>query len=179
MAAKRGEPIAWLRSHIRYEGDECLVWPFGLHSTGYGQVRWKGQSTTASRVMCLMAHGPSPEGKPEVAHSCGNKLCVNPAHLRHASWTENSADKIDHGRENFGERNGQAKLTVEKVRQIIALYQAGQKSQRQIAKMYGVRDTAISRIITGKRWKTALEAGEQVPGAELVLGDDGLMVRTK
>lgn len=27
--------------------------------------------------------------------------------------------------------------------------------------------------------KTALEAGEQVPGAELVLGDDGLMVRTK
>ena len=27
--------------------------------------------------------------------------------------------------------------------------------------------------------KAALEAGEQVPGAELVLGEDGLMVRTK
>lgn len=35
------------------------------------------------------------------------------------------------------------------------------------------RDPKISEI------KAALEAGEQVPGAELALGDEGLMVRTK
>lgn len=38
---------------------------------------------------------------------------------------------------------------------------------------------AVERRPKPAEIKAALEAGEQVPGAELVLGDEGLMVRTK
>ncbi len=38
---------------------------------------------------------------------------------------------------------------------------------------------AVERKPKSAEIKTALEAGEKVPGAELVLGEDGLMVRTK
>lgn len=38
---------------------------------------------------------------------------------------------------------------------------------------------AVERKPKSAEIKAALEAGEQVPGAELVLGEDGLMVRTK
>lgn len=175
----KGVPQAWLREHVSFAGVECLEWPFGCSGTGYAQIYWEGRPHTASRIMCLLAHGDAPDGKPEVAHSCGNRKCVNPRHLRHASWAENSADKIDHGRENYGERNGQAKLTLDKARAIIGLYQTGKYTQSQIGRMFGVRDTAVCRIVNGKRWKQALSSGEEIPGAYLVTGSPGLMVRTK
>jgi hypothetical protein len=141
--------------------------------------------------MCILAHGDPPVGKQEVAHSCGNRKCVNPSHLRHASWEENSADKIKQGRENFGERNGQSKLSEADVLQIIQLHHTKKISQARIGKMFGVRDTAVCRIISGKRWshltrtadktalKDALMNGESIPGAELQIGLAGLTIRVK
>lgn len=150
--AKSGAPQEWLLAHVGYDLDVCLEWPFGLTSQGYGQVRWNGRPGTASRAMCILAHGDPPEGKREVAHSCGNRKCVNPRHLRHASCRENSADKIGHGRENFGDHNGMAKLTAAEVRKIRALGAEGRLSQPKIGEMFGIRGTAVCRILSGKRW---------------------------
>ena len=45
------------------------------------------------------------------------------------------------------------------------------------------KDGSVERMITvseaNQQIKAALERGEQIPGAELALGDEGLMVRTK
>lgn len=51
----------------------------------------------AHRLMCVFVNGDCPPDKNEAAHSCGNRKCVNPAHLRWATYEENGADKIIHG----------------------------------------------------------------------------------
>lgn len=150
--APTGVPRKWLLDHRDWRSDECLEWPFGRRGTGYAQISWNGYPSTAHRIMCILVHGDPLPGQVEVAHKCGNKICVNPRHLRHATWQENCADKIEHGRENFGERNGQAKLTEAQALEAIRLYQTKLFTQKEIGVLFGVRDSAICRIVTGKRW---------------------------
>jgi hypothetical protein len=178
MRADRGKPLAWLEANATYSDDACLLWPFGK-SNGYGVISRRGEAPTmAHRLMCIIAHGPHPEGQSETAHSCGNRACVNPRHLRHASPRENGEDKILHDRVNRGERNGQSKLTRVQAQQIVGLYVAGGVTQKQIAAKFGIRDSTVNRIISGKRW-AHLRAGEDVPGAHMVIGSEGLSIRTK
>lgn len=51
-----------------------------------------------------------------------------------------------------GERNGMATLLQSDVDDIRGAYARGGVTQRELAERYGVRQTAISRIISGKRW---------------------------
>jgi hypothetical protein len=190
--AKKGEPFLWLSQHVTHHSDDCLEWPFGKMGGGYGVVTFRGKQTTAHRAMAIMAHGEPPVGATEVAHSCGNPLCVNPDHIRHATPRENSADKLLHDRMNSGERNGQSKLSLSDVLAIKALAETKRFTHRQIGNLFGVRDSSVTRIIAGQRWgreikrvpkkseiKKALEAGEEIPGASLGLSEEGLMVRSK
>lgn len=52
---------------------------------------------------------------------------------------------------NPGERNGSAKLTEAKVREIRKLFETG-VHKRQIAKMFGVTPENIHRIVTRRNW---------------------------
>lgn len=63
---------------------------------------------------------------------------------------ENMRDKMTKGRHvsSSGERNGNAKLTAE---QVLAI-RSDPRSLREIAADYGVVDTTISHIKTGRRW---------------------------
>lgn len=92
--ARHGAPEAWVRENSAHQGDDCLFWPFGSPRNGYGQVRISGVDMSASRFMCIVAHGaPSPENL-HAAHSCGHGHlgCVNPKHLRWATASENALD---------------------------------------------------------------------------------------
>lgn len=51
-----------------------------------------------------------------------------------------------------GSNNGQAKLTEASVREIKALLAARDKTQNQIAEVYGVTRQAVCLINSGKRW---------------------------
>ena len=79
-AAQRME---WLRDHVSFEGDECLIWPFTRMSGYAGHITIDGHQQYACRVMCGLAHGPAPTPRHETAHSCGNGVegCINPKHL--------------------------------------------------------------------------------------------------
>lgn len=146
-----GEPRKWLRSHVAYEGDECLIWPFSRLTLGYPSVRIDGRLQIASRVMCEWAHGPPPKGHWAV-HSCGNGHlgCVNPRHLRWATPEQNQADSIEHGTRVRGSRVGISKLTETNVRAIRAM--KGQVTQRRLATEYGVSEGLISLIMSGRSW---------------------------
>src|ERR1039458_3356779 len=81
--------------HDPKETDQCIAWPFGESGHGYGaKVSDLGYP---HQFICRKFHGPEPTAKHEVAHGCGNRICINPKHLRWATHTENEADKLLHG----------------------------------------------------------------------------------
>lgn len=97
-------------------------------------------------------NGPIPDGL-HVLHHCDNPPCVNPAHLFLGTNADNVADKTakGRGRGGRGEAHRNAKLTADQVREIRELAASG-LTQREIAARYGVRHTAIGKILRGERW---------------------------
>jgi hypothetical protein len=69
-----------------YDDDDCWVWSHRLGSGGYGQVKFRlrGRDVVlvAHRFAYVLEHPDQaiPDGM-QVKRSCGEKLCVNPAHL--------------------------------------------------------------------------------------------------
>jgi len=57
----------------------CWYWS-GDTRNGYGRVMWLGKREQAHRVAWLLSRGPIIEGR--VLHTCGNRPCVRPDHLR-------------------------------------------------------------------------------------------------
>lgn len=70
---------------------QCWDWQGHITPSGYGNMKIKCQSRRANRIALVIAgHTPGPD---EVAdHTCRNKRCVNPAHLRFVSFRTNSIE---------------------------------------------------------------------------------------
>lgn len=150
--AYNGEPKRWAKEMATADhGDECLIWPFAIGGHGYGVLRTSGgKYRPAYNYMCELAHGPKPVGKREAAHSCGNKPCVNPKHLRWATNSENSMDKHDHGTMLRGSDVKVSKLTEANVLEIRRLLNL--MKQVEIAAVFGVNPSTISDIYRKKKW---------------------------
>lgn len=146
-----GRGITLLRSLLAHEGDECVIWPFH-RIRGYGVLGVNGEHYKAHRLMCEMIHGPAPSEEYQAAHSCGNGHggCVNPRHLSWKTPTENQADRKIHGTSGRRMPGRRYKLTIEQVAQIRAL--KGQKSQDEIATMFGCTRENIGLIHRGINW---------------------------
>lgn len=145
-----GDRLKWLQKHAGYQADDCLIWPFAIADTGYGAMIVDGISHNAHRVMCSIAHGEQSASDYDAAHSCRNRACCNPRHLRWASRSENLMDKVRDGTDNRGEKNHKAKLTEDDVRAIRSL--RGQESQREIARRFGIDQSTVCYIQTRRDW---------------------------
>ena len=154
LRAENGAGIQWIKDHVGYAGDECLIWPFGRYHGKYGQLTHEGKKHIASRLMCEIAYGPPPEPGMDCAHSCGNGHlgCTNPRHLRWATHKENMADRLLHGSDNRGERHGNAKLTKEAVREMRRIYKSGRATQQQLADRFGIHSSHVSAVVRGAAW---------------------------
>lgn len=146
--------FGWLVRHATHKSDDCLFWPFyrnGLH--GYPYLGCKGRVRRAHRVMCELAHGPAPTPQHQAAHSCGNGKngCVNPRHVAWKTASENMLDKRKHGTvaKNYWGRRG--KITFEDAERIRSL--AGSMTQVELGEMFGLGETSIRHILSGKLWK--------------------------
>lgn len=146
-----GTCIQWLEDNVSHNSAECLYWPFADGGHGYGAVQFHGRMTTASRAMCVLAHGEPPLAEMEAAHNCGRGHlgCVNPQHLRWATRAENMADKIRHGTNQIGSSNAYAKLCEADIVEI----RASPHSSRILAIRFGVDAAHIRLIRRGKIWK--------------------------
>lgn len=148
-----GEAIRWLRDHVDYDKDYCLIWPLASRIRGYGHLSANGETHYAHRLMCQMAHGDPPSPLHQAAHSCGrgDQGCVNPRHLSWKTPSENQRDKRLHGTAggDFGRKR--YKLTDEQVSAIKAAQ--GTKTHAEFAEMYGVSRRTIGMLLTGKSWR--------------------------
>jgi hypothetical protein len=101
--------------------------------------------------------GPRPAGR-DIAHwdNDGHNNAVS--NLRYATYVENMADKIRHGTTNRGERCGSRKLSWDEVQAIRDLYgsyryyRKGQVTQREIAKLFGISQQQVNRVVSRNHW---------------------------
>lgn len=151
--ASPGEPQRWIKEHVSFAGDECLIWPFMRGANGYPVVRAKGRQLVASRVMCIEAHGEPPTKEHEAAHSCGkgHDACMNPSHLSWKTGSQNQADRHLHGTDCAGVKNPAAKLIVRQVRQIRRLIERGQ-TQTSVAQEFGISQAQVWAVKERKSW---------------------------
>jgi hypothetical protein len=98
-----------------------------------------------------MFHGPAPQDKPVAAHACGRRDCINPHHVRWATYAENEEDKIAHGTSNRGEGNGHAVLTPGDIPVIRARCANGEK-QTSVARAFGVNRATVGDIVYRRTW---------------------------
>lgn len=149
--APAGRDAGWIQRHASYSSDDCLLWPYRVDRDGYG-VASSNVCRRASRLMCIEAHG-EPENGQQAAHSCHNRLCVNPRHLRWATARENASDRTLIGN-TFREADSPlAKLTRQQAREIFA--ETRKRSNAAIAKDFGVSPATVSNIRARKSWTTA------------------------
>jgi hypothetical protein len=145
-----GKGIAFLRAHLGYQGDDCVIWPFARIQTGYGQLGYMGKVYKANRLMCILAHGEPPTPKHESAHSCGNGHlgCVNPRHLSWATYQENQQERWQ--RRRVPRHKQRAAFTAETLAEVKRL--AETKSYLELANMFGVCRSTIKNAVEGRMY---------------------------
>jgi len=152
---KRAYTWEWLHNiAVVYDGDECLLWPFGRNSAGRGATWEPNKGWRAAHVVvCEVYNGPRPTPDHEAAHSCGrgHDGCVTPKHLRWDTHAGNLADKAKHGTLYQGAAHHKAKLSKADAQYIIDSELAGV----DLALYFNVSPTAISYIRRGRNWKSA------------------------
>lgn len=125
----------------------CWVWQ-GQCCNGYGRIRRCGgadsKGALCHRLMYQHYHGPIPE-RHVVMHTCDNRRCVNPAHLKSATQKENIRDMHSKG------RSTRTILSPEEVKEIRAKHATGSGIDK-LAAEFGVGNYTIHKIVSGRSW---------------------------
>jgi hypothetical protein len=147
-----GKGLRFLELAVTSATDDCIPWPFYCMANGYGQVGDHGGMRLAHRVLCEMAHGPALFDGAQAAHSCANRSCVNPQHVRWATQAENEDDKRGHG--TWDTRKSSAKITAEIARQIREDRNTG-LTHKQIAELRGTSKAIVTQVLNFRSWRDA------------------------
>lgn len=148
-----------LRCRVREKApaaDANGCWNFAgpIRDDGYG-VLTVGDNKQKN-VKYILAHrasyeafvGSIPEGA-FVLHSCDNRACVNPAHLRAGDQFDNMNDAIVRGRFAEGENSPHAKLTASDVLSI----RRSSEGPTELARQFGVSAPTICDVKARRTWK--------------------------
>lgn len=114
-------------------------------------------------LVLLLFVGPRPSPQHQGAHNNGKSWDNHYKNLRWATNKQNHADRVAHGTDPKGSRNGRAILTEDKVIQLRAAFarehpkaklKYGQVKNlyQQLERQYGVKGTAIRDAVTGHHW---------------------------
>lgn len=158
---RNGDPLAVSRGPARtfydevvlvFEGEDCLIWPYAKDKAGYAQMGVDGHKRSVHRILCIAVLGDPPTNAHQAAHTCGrgHEGCVSKKHLAWKTPLENTADQVVHGTRVRGERQYRAKMTEAQVRAVLANKDGC--TQRELASRYGVKPSAISKIMRGLNW---------------------------
>lgn len=148
-----------VESRMPENPEDCWTFKLKANDRGYPFLKRDGKDERVSRLMWELHNGPIPE-KEVVRHCCrlyradkkDNPKCINPLHLTIGTQKKNIQDAQEAGTLAKGEAHGNSKLTVDQVKEIMALKGTG-ILLREVADKFGVGITTISDLWKGKRWK--------------------------
>ena len=158
MKGVENGPIAWnfvaeFWSHVDTSIDGCWIWPTKRTQKTYVYVQLSGTKAYAHRVAWRLANGRIPDGA-LILHSCDNKHCVNPHHLRPGTSRDNHNDRVERGLVPRGTQHIFAKLTEEavtKMRNSSLRNKRGMFVRWSID--YGVSTSTIGKAIRRDTWR--------------------------
>jgi hypothetical protein len=126
------------------------------NGSGYLRVEFRIDNKRFHRVIhrvLAKVFIPNPENKKEVNHKDGNKLNNKLSNLEWVSPRENMKHAFKIGiKSHRGEKHPGAKLSGEQVREIRKLAKAGKLKQAKIGEKFGILQTTVSEIKSGRLW---------------------------
>lgn len=125
--------------------DECWNWLGKKTRDGYGALRRNGRFMSAHRASYEISTGDSANGYC-VMHTCDNKTCVNPRHLKKGTHKENMQDMVAKGRQGKQLPRKKPTLPARSVLSIRRNYLLGQ-SKNSLAKEFGISTRSVRDII--------------------------------
>jgi hypothetical protein len=156
----------------------CWLWTGSVNQKGYGKFWWDRRDTRAHRVSWELANSARVPPGLLVLHGCDVPACVNPAHLRVGTPSDNNNDAAKRGRARTGgalqriclplvattvpprnaakvaaQRKTWAKVTPEQVREIRRLARMGTIPYGEIAGRFGIKRPTVSMIALGRNWR--------------------------
>ena len=79
-----------LLAHVESTDDGCMVWTRATMTAGYGVMKVMGTLWGTHRLSYTLFVGPIPDDM-TVDHTCYERRCVNPDHLRLLTNAENAS----------------------------------------------------------------------------------------
>ena len=139
------------RSHKEFilghvvEVRDCWIWQAVPHKSGYATIggQWSMGENYAHRLSYRVFKDEISENK-FVCHTCDNPMCVKPDHLWLGSPSDNSIDAAKKDRLKI-------KLDIKQVEEIRDLLKCGIHSQYEIANLYDINQSNVSRIKSKQR----------------------------
>lgn len=140
------------RRHIN-PATNCWEWTGSMLEQGYGRVKVAGKIYKPHRLSAYYFLGLDLKDRQAfVCHLCDNKKCFNPEHLKIADNTWNQRDALAKGLLPNGEKNINAKLCSEDIREIRYLREAGW-TYPALAEIYEIGMSQLHRICNGRTWR--------------------------
>jgi len=114
--------------------NDCVLWTGAVKADGYGKRKVGGVDYLAHRYAYEQAVGPIPSGM-QLHHTCGERLCLNPAHMRPITVAEHAA---------LHRRMEGLRLTDSEVAQI--RQRAATETHAALAREFGVTPSYIGQL---------------------------------
>lgn len=153
----------WKQVKIKTES-ECWLWGGYKDPIGYGRIAWPPFTSVLAHRLAYFLHYERQPLKLHVLHKCDCPSCCNPNHLFLGTAKDNALDAMSKQRHTHGSKTNTAKLSEVDVATILTLIDKGVRNC-QIARMYSLDRSTISRIKTRKRWRYVCQDGVATGGA--------------
>jgi hypothetical protein len=142
----------------------CWIWLAATNNKGYGTFRPGGSAPKqlAHRLSHEDANGPI-YSTDLVLHSCDNPACVNPAHLRVGTHSDNVADMDARGRRVSNTPKGEANCNAIRTdAQVIAMRQdyVSGMSIADLCRLHSVNPASLRDYTLGRSWKHVFSAAD-------------------